>query len=719
MSQLARSRIAKKDEAIRKKAELNIEKKQTPGKKGSVVSGFGGSWYGKAGSTVGASSSKNVNAENTITEFHNGKLYLDGKLVKPGTVADLQPNIAFTANENITIVDAAKLMAAKRADCVLVIDREDRLAGIFTAKDIAFRVVAEGKNIYSTIIKDIATPDPFCVVSEASAIDALNTMVEKQFRHLPICNEEGDVIGLLDVLKCMYDALDKMDRTYQTTQNLYTAFEGVQRELSVQNEQLFAFIDNLRNKINCPTVESIVTSSEPLVVSPRTSVFEIAQLMKMSNTTAALVIDETTGLISGIFTSKDIILRVIAAELDPLKCSVVRVMTPHPDTISPDTPITAALVQMHEKHYLNLPVVDEDGQILGVADVLSLCYSTLETMKRIHGDEEQSDNDGINGPMWSHFFKGNNYFDSNFDRYSNSIAENNNSVLQQSVLNPPMSFVNDTSHLVGDIYPNDSASMIDQIDPVLRPSLHHNDYVLPPFSQSQEKQLNNNNGANYNAQFPANINQNPGYDHYAVDHSKPDDYNSQGVFTQTINSNNTPHTESIQYTTSIASSNNIFPFKFKTPYGNIHRFNLPTDNYELLHNEIVERLLNDGIQDAETLTLEVGLVYVDSENDLIQLNNVLDLSDAIEQARSENKDRVLVMLNTTPEKIEARKKSKQLKEAEIARKKARETLSAHQIRETITGPLGIPGSIVTPAIFLGGLFISFAFILTANRIAHN
>jgi CBS domain-containing protein len=40
----------------------------------------------------------------------------------------------------MTVSDASQLCAAKRTDCVLVVDQEEGLSGIFTAKDLAFRV---------------------------------------------------------------------------------------------------------------------------------------------------------------------------------------------------------------------------------------------------------------------------------------------------------------------------------------------------------------------------------------------------------------------------------------------------------------------------------------------------------------------------------------------------------------------------------------------------
>ena len=102
-------------------------------------------------------------------------------------------------------------------------------------------------------------------------------------------------------------------------------------------------------------------------------------LIKDNHTTAVLVQDQ--GSITGIFTSKDVVLRVIAPGLDPANCSVVRVMTPHPDFAPMDMTIQAALRKMHDGHYLNLPVMNEPGEIVGMVDVLKLTYATLDQVR--------------------------------------------------------------------------------------------------------------------------------------------------------------------------------------------------------------------------------------------------------------------------------------------------------------------------------------------------
>lgn len=174
---------------------------------------------------------------------------------------------------------------------------------------------------------------------------------------------------------------------------------------------MLAYVEALREKTALPDLTTIMDSrTQPATVGPRMTVRDAAKLMKENRTTAVCVMEggantsggsaQTPLKIAGIFTSKDVVLRVIAAGLDPTRCSVVRVMTPHPDCAPPTTTIHDALKKMHSKlflltcsplsepylwmsilldgHYLNLPVVEADGRLVAIVDVLKLTYATLE-----------------------------------------------------------------------------------------------------------------------------------------------------------------------------------------------------------------------------------------------------------------------------------------------------------------------------------------------------
>lgn len=125
--------------------------------------------------------------------------------------------------------------------------------------------------------------------------------------------------------------------------------EGVQNEWgsSQQPAQILEYVETLRQKMSGPDLSTVLDGTPPVVVTVRTSVAEAAALMREHHTTAVLVMERDS--IAGIFTSKDVVLRVIAAGLDPHGCSVVRVMTPHPDCASQSLSISAALRKMNGK----------------------------------------------------------------------------------------------------------------------------------------------------------------------------------------------------------------------------------------------------------------------------------------------------------------------------------------------------------------------------------
>jgi CBS domain-containing protein len=127
-----------------------------------------------------------------------------------------------------------------------------------------------------------------------------------------------------------------------------------------QAAAMLAYVDALREKTALPDLSTVMDArTQPATVGPKTTVREVARLMQDRRTTAVCVMEGsspstpgsgTVPKIAGIFTSKDVVLRVIAAGLDAGRCSVVRVMTPHPDTAPPTMSIHDALKKMHSEY---------------------------------------------------------------------------------------------------------------------------------------------------------------------------------------------------------------------------------------------------------------------------------------------------------------------------------------------------------------------------------
>ncbi|KAL1224356.1 CBS domain-containing protein CBSCBSPB2 [Cardamine amara subsp. amara] len=290
------------------------------------------------------------------------------------TVKKLRLSKALTIPEGTTVFDACRRMAARRVDAVLLTDSSALLSGIVTDKDIATRVIAEGLRPEHTLVSKVMTRNPIFVTSDSLAIEALQKMVQGKFRHLPVV-ENGEVIALLDITKCLYDAISRMEKAAEQGSALAAAVE--ERQWGSGSS---AFIETLRERMFKPALSTIITeSSKVAIVSPSDPVFVASKRMRDLRVNSVII---TVGnKVQGILTSKDILMRVVAQNLSPELTLVEKVMTPSPECASMETTILDALHIMHDGKFLHLPVVDKDGFGVACVDVLQITHAALSTVE--------------------------------------------------------------------------------------------------------------------------------------------------------------------------------------------------------------------------------------------------------------------------------------------------------------------------------------------------
>jgi CBS domain-containing protein len=110
------------------------------------------------------------------------------------------------------------------------------------------------------------------------------------------------------------------------------------------------------------------------LAEPGESVLEAARRMQERRVGTLVIVDDL-GKPLGLLTDRDLALRVVAAGGDPRTTSVGAVMTEHPKTVSESTPIESALSLMRSGAFRRLPVVNDDGKLVGIVtldDVLGL-----------------------------------------------------------------------------------------------------------------------------------------------------------------------------------------------------------------------------------------------------------------------------------------------------------------------------------------------------------
>jgi CBS domain-containing protein len=111
-------------------------------------------------------------------------------------VRDLMTSDPRTVEPSTTIVEAARAMKEEDVGPVPVADG-DKLVGILTDRDIAVRVVAEGKDPQSTTVEEIASRDLVTVDPDQGLDEAMRLMAKHQVRRLPVCEEDGRLVGIL------------------------------------------------------------------------------------------------------------------------------------------------------------------------------------------------------------------------------------------------------------------------------------------------------------------------------------------------------------------------------------------------------------------------------------------------------------------------------------------------------------------------------------------
>ncbi|KAL8140880.1 hypothetical protein V2J09_006901 [Rumex salicifolius] len=295
------------------------------------------------------------------------------------TVKRLRLSKAVTIPETTSVLDACRLMAARGIDALLLTDANSLLCGILTDKDIATRVIACELNLQETPVSKVMTRNPVFVLSDALAVEALQKMIQGKFRHVPVV-ENGDVIGLLEIAKCLYDAIARMEKEAEKGKAIATS-EGLERSwlpsAAAQLTGHYTLVEALRERIFRPSLSTIISEHSKLItVSPTETLLTAAQKMQELGCTVVTVMNKPVGIL----TCKDILTRVIAKDLPINSTLVEKVMTPNPECATLDTSILDSLRLMYEGNFLHLPVMDGDGCLVAIVDVINVTHGAISTI---------------------------------------------------------------------------------------------------------------------------------------------------------------------------------------------------------------------------------------------------------------------------------------------------------------------------------------------------
>jgi CBS domain-containing protein len=103
-----------------------------------------------------------------------------------------------SVGKEATVIDAALLMNEHKVGALVVIDG-GHVAGMFTERDVLRRVVGERRDPVSTRVHEVMTVEVVCCTPETTIDEARGAMKTRRIRHLPVCDGNGQLHGLVSI----------------------------------------------------------------------------------------------------------------------------------------------------------------------------------------------------------------------------------------------------------------------------------------------------------------------------------------------------------------------------------------------------------------------------------------------------------------------------------------------------------------------------------------
>jgi CBS domain-containing protein len=117
-----------------------------------------------------------------------------------------------------TAYDALEVMAEHNVGALLVIEDGGKLAGVFSERDYARKVILQGKSSRSTTVGELMSAPPITVSSEMDLQACMVLMTNNHVRHLPVL-DQGDVVGVVSIGDVVGTMIRSQEETISQLEN--------------------------------------------------------------------------------------------------------------------------------------------------------------------------------------------------------------------------------------------------------------------------------------------------------------------------------------------------------------------------------------------------------------------------------------------------------------------------------------------------------------------
>jgi CBS domain-containing protein len=133
--------------------------------------------------------------------------------------------IAATVPVEASVADAIRRMLDHHVGAVGIVDKEGRVAGIFTERDVLRKLSLANLNPETTPVRDLMTTPVEMATEETGPGEAMATMVERHFRHLPVADNDGKLLGILSIRNLLEWRIDGLTQELDSLEQ-YVSNDG-------------------------------------------------------------------------------------------------------------------------------------------------------------------------------------------------------------------------------------------------------------------------------------------------------------------------------------------------------------------------------------------------------------------------------------------------------------------------------------------------------------
>jgi predicted transcriptional regulator len=107
-------------------------------------------------------------------------------------------SFVWSIGQDVTVLEAARFMAEHKVGALIVLDGE-RIAGMFSERDVLQRVVAEGRDPASATVGEVMTVEVACCAPDTSIEEARGAMINRRIRRLPVVDGKDHLLGVISI----------------------------------------------------------------------------------------------------------------------------------------------------------------------------------------------------------------------------------------------------------------------------------------------------------------------------------------------------------------------------------------------------------------------------------------------------------------------------------------------------------------------------------------